>query len=682
MKMYGTVPSIGQAEQVIRTCGFEAIVFVRKKVDPVRGPVLTFTARKGKEAHIINVGRFRGTDRLDVSSMKEAKKNWSLFGPPLAPVASLQVGDLVLVGNKKRKVLKFTENNGRRWAMIDLGSGEVTYLPVSSLIRGNPKGRKNPWLERVTDPKTGKSQVLEFMTFHSPLGTVELSRTFGAPTWKLYLATIDEVIDVGSGSNRDVHQALTAAHEKFAHKMPKEPEPKPEAPSRQTRSFRVTMNTANVRAEDRGRPKLELIKLIRLGDRTLSLKATKSFTELPEFKLTFSDDARVGGFPLEPARVFGYNLVDPEEIYRTEGTWGPNAELVVWGGFPGVEAHFGDLSARPSGSRFMKDLFNVLKESGYDLVPITKIRENPYRSAVISMPSSAQLRGNPGLESDYDPREWQVHAQTNEIYQSFLKKMYGADEFMSPTGLRLDAEVFMRSKDKDAVLDIVKQKLGMAFGTTIKRGQTHGWFYPGTRTPSPKTAKASQQRYEGTYVGSNGEQRTLDDLVNGRQAYEETIGFPRKSGFYRITQEPTAVGPRWFVWPMLPGQREPVPAPSQAVAQKTVDRLNKTADPRITGHWRAPEHGYTKSELSSWLPPAHVFGSDEATRAVAPKVPRSTRPRTSTRSKAEVTVKGTVRESSAGKKLVYFLEDSSGKAVSPDYSDFKLAWADLQKRNG
>jgi hypothetical protein len=295
---------------------------------------------------------------------------------------------------------------------------------------------------------------------------------------------------------------------------------------------------------------------------------------------------------------------------------------------------------------------------------------------------------NPGLESDFDPREWQTHAQVDKIYGTFMEKMYGADGFRSPDNrqLRLDAMVLMRSKNKDQVIAQSRDKLGKAFGTTIKRGQQYGWFYPGTRTPTPKTAKKSLQRYQGHYKGSDGKVRTLDDLVNGRQSYEETLGFSRKSGFYRITQEPTQSGPRWFVWPMVPGQRIPGPGASQTEAQRLADKLNRTADPRATNEWHVPECNYTKAELAGWLPPARVFesrpsflGPGDPRVPVAPKPKRKARPAAPRRGKPaapSLSAKGEMRSG----QLVYFIVDKSGQQVSPDYFDWDAVWAELQKR--
>lgn len=296
------------------------------------------------------------------------------------------------------------------------------------------------------------------------------------------------------------------------------------------------------------------------------------------------------------------------------------------------------------------------------------------------------LKTNPGLESDFDPREWQTHAQVDKIYGTFMEKLYGADSFRSPDQrqMRLDAMALMRSKDKDQVIAQSRDKLGKAFGTTIGRGQKYGWFYPGTRTPTPKTAKKSLQRYQGHYKGSDGKVRTLDDLVNGRQSYEETLGFSRKSGFYRITQEPTQAGPRWFVWPMVPGQRIPGPGASQTEAQRLADKLNRTADPRATNEWHVPECNYTKAELADWLPPARVFEAGLSSAApVAPKPKRKARPATRRRGKpvaTPVVPDLAVRRRRQAGGVVFFIEDKSGKQVGPDFTTGLEAWQELQRR--
>jgi len=215
-------------------------------------------------------------------------------------------------------------------------------------------------------------------------------------------------------------------------------------------------------------------------------------------------------------------------------------------------------------------------------------------------------------ESEYDPREWQLHAQTAKIYESLLKKEMGANTFRSPDQrqLRLDAHHLMRHRwNSDAVLKAYRDLVSRAFASTVGPGQKHQWVIPGTRKPSQRATEASQARYHGQYVGSDGKTRTLDDLVNDRQSYEEMLGIVR-SDFYRVTEEPTQAGNRYFVWPMKPGQRVPGPGlKSEQAALRYASKLSEEADPRVTERWHVPQCSYTEKELAKWLPPDSVFGA-------------------------------------------------------------------------
>jgi hypothetical protein len=260
---------------------------------------------------------------------------------------------------------------------------------------------------------------------------------------------------------------------------------------------------------------------------------------------------------------------------------------------------------------------------------------------------------NPGVLSDYDPREEQMRAQTAKIFRTKVEK--GEDP---------------RSAARSA------------FAIATKQGHRYGWYYPGTRTPTPRAAKASQQRYDGTYVGSDRKRRTLDDLIRNRQTYEKILGLTRQSGFYRVTEEPTREGKRYFVWPMPPGERTPGPAATaRRIAETQAERLNRTADPRDTGAWPGALGGYTKAELSYWLPPAEAF-STEGLRSVAPKKGRKPRSRGTSRGTSiprptpDFSAKGEMREG----RLVYFILDKAGTQVSPEFLDWDRTWAELQRR--
>jgi hypothetical protein len=227
----------------------------------------------------------------------------------------------------------------------------------------------------------------------------------------------------------------------------------------------------------------------------------------------------------------------------------------------------------------------------------------------INYRSQDDATSNPGLESDYDPRKWQLSSITNRTYESMLMRKFGAESFRSPDErqLRLDAHAVATQGAK--AIEEINRARGIAFGSTMNRGKKHGWveLKSDRWVPSKSTAEKSKLRYEGRYRSSSG-LKTLDDLVNGRQSYEEMLAIGRGSGFYRVTEEPTVSGIRYFVWPMPPGQRVPQGYPSLKKADQVASRLERTQNPLVTGVWHVPQCSYTREELAHWMPPASAFG--------------------------------------------------------------------------
>jgi hypothetical protein len=72
---YGSLPERGQAEAAIRDAGFYVFEYDKKGTVPGLGPVLAYTARDvssagAKTSYRINVGRLKGTDQLEVRTIR------------------------------------------------------------------------------------------------------------------------------------------------------------------------------------------------------------------------------------------------------------------------------------------------------------------------------------------------------------------------------------------------------------------------------------------------------------------------------------------------------------------------------------------------------------------------------------------------------------------------------------
>lgn len=252
-----------------------------------------------------------------------------------------------------------------------------------------------------------------------------------------------------------------------------------------------------------------------------------------------------------------------------------------------------------------------------------KAEKNPYRSAVITMPTSAQLAMLNGPKL-YDPREWQINAQALQIYMQSLDGR-DARKLSQPQINKLVGRAFQ-------IATGVEQKAPRP--KTVKRGgrkvevRKSEWVKKGTRTPTARTRKASKERYAGTYVGTDGKRRTLASLVLGRQWYELMLAMRRKkratTDFYRVVPEVTTCGILYFVWPLPPGANLPGPTQMdyQAAAAVAAD-LNQHKNPYETGKWwQSGKNRYTKNELSHWLPPEKAFDANFDAKAFDAKMKR------------------------------------------------------------
>ena len=201
-------------------------------------------------------------------------------------------------------------------------------------------------------------------------------------------------------------------------------------------------------------------------------------------------------------------------------------------------------------------------------------------------------RDNPRALEVYDPREEQLRAQRQAIYEScVLKELGRRAPFRSASGRRADMDLDPETRRK------LVSRCMFAMGTGVQRRDAR--VYPGTQRATPKVMRESALRYS-----------RIDSLLRNRQDYEETLGLARKSGFYRVTKEPTYTGMGYFVWPMPPGAPLPIRASNEEHARAIALTLNQTQDPRQTGTWHQPaRRPYVAQDLGHWLPPSAVFSA-------------------------------------------------------------------------
>jgi len=200
-------------------------------------------------------------------------------------------------------------------------------------------------------------------------------------------------------------------------------------------------------------------------------------------------------------------------------------------------------------------------------------------------------RKKPRVTKDKDtylPEEEQLRAQRQAIYETSLSRKLGKP-FRDTRGKRLDAKV-IRKEGPERLRPFMRNKM-FAMGTGVQRRDAR--LKKGTQTPTKKTILESKARYS-----------DVDKLTRNRQDYEESLGIARKSGFYRITKEPTKSGWEYFVWPLAPGERIPKGYKQRADAIRRATSLERDTNPIYSGKWWTPsKKKYTKRELSEWLPP-------------------------------------------------------------------------------
>ena len=210
-----------------------------------------------------------------------------------------------------------------------------------------------------------------------------------------------------------------------------------------------------------------------------------------------------------------------------------------------------------------------------------------------------EAKFNPRGSDIYDPREEQLRAQRQAIYESSLLRdepQLKFKTFRNAKGERLDQHV-IEEGDFPWLQKYIGKKM-FRIGVGVQKRDRRLKRKDGYLSLTAKTIGESKRRYA-----------DVDKLVRNRQDYEESLALMRKSSFYRVTKEPTRDGWVYFVWPMQPGQRIPKGFSSKKRAENVANLANRDA-PTVGGAWwKPPKKKYTKRELGHWLPPADIWRS-------------------------------------------------------------------------
>ena len=219
-----------------------------------------------------------------------------------------------------------------------------------------------------------------------------------------------------------------------------------------------------------------------------------------------------------------------------------------------------------------------------------KIKDSPLERGAVPLK-------NPRGSDIYDPREEQLRAQRQAIYESSLLRdepQLKFKSFRNSKGERLDQHIIEEGDFPWLQKYIGKKMFRIGVGVQKRDGRLKR--KDGYLSLTAKTIGESKKRYD-----------DVDKLVRNRQDYEESLALMRKSTFYRVTPEPTPEGLKYFVWPMQPGQRLPKGFSSKKRAENVANLANRDA-PTVGGAWwKPPKKKYTKRELADWLPPADIW---------------------------------------------------------------------------
>lgn len=205
----------------------------------------------------------------------------------------------------------------------------------------------------------------------------------------------------------------------------------------------------------------------------------------------------------------------------------------------------------------------------------------------------------------FQPELEQNRARQQAIYERYVEEATGIKgDFRSARGYRKDKMFFFDPGEyaiRERVFDLPRElpefvRLAM-FASAAGVQQRDGYIRRSSAKPTKKAIAAAHQRYD-----------DLPHLIGNRQDYEETLGLARKSGFYRVTAEPTQRGQRFLIWPLAPGSYSPQMYADQRQAEQDARFLNTELDPRRTRTWWQAKP-VKPSVWAEWLPSATYWRS-------------------------------------------------------------------------
>ena len=601
----------GMAENEIRKAGYHDIKYRGKKTTKV-GPVQVFEGTRSESVSLLGVGRPYG-DRVEIRLLDKPKpkgpKQLKLFKNPrnarqkliLAArevcaqndylncrlFTQLVTGTAKLESLPKVKhahigdVLQFGSSPARHWALY-LGKNEVVEVPewgeparISSMAALVEEWDKPTYIRRPASQVEAKS-MRTMRNPNIPIKSIGLPLSLGenmTDNAKKWRDGLTRFLELAEGDHSHLPEGVWLVAMGF---------PPPDFLERHLRAHALSkMRSVKVA------PPMQSIRL-------------------SQYKHSWAAiiwEPTLGGVWYVDAQRFGNHVEATLLPLKVRSAWSSS----FWGEL--------DTSLTSQG-------FNVSMEIGDDqdivesvrplLTQLGKIVKEPWSVPQFKEVASTQARlvwefdqakkaakKNPRGSDIYDPREEQLRAQRQAIYESSLLRdvpQLKFKTFRNARGERLDEYVVA-----DGHFPWLQKYIGkkmFRIGVGVQKRDQRLKRKDGYLSLTAKTIGESKKRYS-----------DVDKLVRNRQDYEESLALMRKSTFYRVTPEPTREGLKYFVWPMQPGQRLPKGFASKKRAENVANLANRDA-PTVGGAWwKPPKKKYTKRELADWLPPADIWRS-------------------------------------------------------------------------